>query len=152
MKKVHPDMKKLMTVQWIAMALQTAILLLHFVPIASLASGGGSVNSLQAAGMYIHKGGVLPILGGCLYCLLVFGMPILSWKATLQGKTRLKYVASIGICALESISSSCFYTMVLQRMSDMLTLNWFHYLLVALEIFDLILFVAAYLLAWDGDN
>lgn len=144
--------KNIKRTQWTALILQIIVVISYFIPIATIQDNRRPVNSVQLGMLYIQDGRLLSILGGCLYCALLFVLPLAIWLITLWRKPRLNYGICALLCALEVISSSCFYTMALHRMSNILILKPSHYIIVFLELLNMFVFALAYLQAWNGNN
>ena len=146
------DIRKLKITKWTGLILQIVLVALIFVPAAVLSDSGTPVNSLQMGILYLHHGGLLHIMGGGLYCALLFAVPVAIWLVTLLRKPRLNYGICVALCALEAISSSCFYTMALHRMNAIFTMNFLRYVVVVLELVAMFIYIHAYFQAWQGSN
>lgn len=147
------DIRKLKITERIALTLQAVLVLLVFIPAATKIDGGQLLNSVQIGILYLHHGGALHIIGGGLYCALLFAVPVAIWLVTLLlHKPRINYGICACLCALETMSSSCFYTTAQHRMSTLVTLNFLRYIIVTLEFFTMFVYIHAFFQSWQETN
>ncbi|WOC32296.1 MULTISPECIES: hypothetical protein [Caproicibacterium] len=148
------DIRKLKVTQRAALGLQIVLLVFLFLPVARVTDSSQLMNSVELGVFYLHHGGILSHIGGVVYCAFSFALPVSIWLVTLllRSKNRLNYAVSVALCALESISSACFYTMVQHRMNATVALNPLSQIILILEIVNMFVYIHAYLQSWQGTN